>query len=92
MKQPIFFAWTRSFWLGIFPALMVAFDVTAAVIMDPETIPPIAGFIAWIFDANPYQVENWLVRIAPLFALIIAHQRRGENRPYTARLSRDTLT
>lgn len=90
--KPIFFAWTRSFWLGIFPALLVSFDIASAVILDPEAVPPVAAFIAALIGSNAEQVETFLMQIAPVFALIVAHQRRGENRPYTVIPSRDALS
>lgn len=89
---PIFFAWTRSFWLGVFPALLVAIDVLSSVVLDPEAVGPVAEFIGMLTGVSAGQVEDYLMRIAPIFALIVAHQRRGENRPYTVKATRETLS
>ena len=82
--QPIFILWTRSFWLGVFPALLVALDVAAQAVSDPTVGPPVAGVIARVFGFDPDQVEGTMRGLAPLFALIVAYQRSGMARPYTA--------
>ena len=80
--MPIFIAWTRSFWLGIVPALLVLLDVvvqlgTAAV------AGPVAGLIAAATGWTTGSIEDVLRGVAALAALIVAHQRRGAARPYT---------
>lgn len=84
---PIFIGWTRSFWLGILPALLVALDVAVALIngitADASLAPPVAQFVGWMIGADPVVIEGWMLRLAPVLALIIAHQRSGAARPYT---------
>lgn len=85
--RPIFILWTRSFWLGILPSLLVvvdmAFQITAALVADPGLTPPVASLIGWMIGADPVVIEGWMLRFAPLFALLIAQQRSGSARPYT---------
>lgn len=87
--NPISFYITRSFWLGILPALMVALDAFVQLFLDPQMGPPVASMVAWLlsifFEVDPVQVEAVLLKMAPVFALIVAHQRRGSARPYTAK-------
>ncbi|WP_283178641.1 hypothetical protein [Gemmobacter sp. 24YEA27] len=86
--RPIFILWTRSFWLGIFPSLLIVLDlavnIVAAVASDPALVPPVATLIGWLFGGDPVVIEGWMLRIAPLLALVIAQQRAGSARPYTA--------
>lgn len=49
--DPIFFAWTRSFWLGLFPALLTALDILAVATLDPTTGAPMAALLAAIGNA-----------------------------------------
>lgn len=87
MRPPIFFAWTRSFWMGIFPTLLIGLDITvqllAVLVANPDLAPPVASLIGWVISADPVLIEGWMLRFAPLFALLIAHQRSGSARPYT---------
>jgi hypothetical protein len=87
MRPPIFFAWTRSFWLGIVPSLLIVLDVivqvAAAMVANPGLTPPVASLIGWMLGADPVVIEGWMLRFAPLFALLIAQQRSGSSRPYT---------
>lgn len=86
MREPIFFAWTRSFWAGILPILLILVDVIAqafSMFADAAVGPPIAGTIAGLFGLDAAKVEATMRALAPLFALVIAHQRSGASRPYT---------
>lgn len=80
---PIFIGWTRSFWLGIFPALLIGLDVAvqlaAVVFADPELVPPVAWLAGWMLGLDPIEVQGWMLRMSPLFA----QQRAGAARPYT---------
>lgn len=84
---PIFIARTRSFWLGIVPAALTLIDVVAGSVAD-GTSGPIAGAVAAL--AGPLtgitaeQVHAFMLAVAPLCALIVAHQRSGLSRPYTS--------
>lgn len=85
--RPIFIGWTRSFWLGILPSLLIALDVAVALIngitADAALAPPVAQFLGWMLGADPVVIEGWMLRFAPVMALVIAHQRSGSARPYT---------
>lgn len=85
--RPIFILWTRSFWLGIFPSLLIVLDVVvniaAAMASDPGLVPPVASLIGWLIGADPVVIEGWMLRLAPVLALVIAQQRAGAARPYT---------
>lgn len=83
---PIFFAWTRSFWLAV---------VGAAVAMGqapPEVIDALAWLAAliapWPQDAIAEALPHVLTVAA--FAGVI-WTRSGAARPYTTEVSKDTL-
>ena len=89
MRDPIFFAWTRSFWLGLFPALLTAIDVAFALFSDPAAGAPVSALIAWavgfVFPSVAAdQIAATMQALAPVYAIIIAQQRSGASRPYTA--------
>lgn len=79
---PIFIAWTRSFWLGIVPLLMVGADMLAAL-SDAGGIGPVAALIAGLTGWDAAQVESALRGVAVVAGVIIAQQRSGSARPYT---------
>jgi hypothetical protein len=93
--KPIFFAWTRSFWLGIFPALLTAVDMAFHIFGDPATAGPIAAALAALLSAaalipglswltvTPEQITATMQAAAPLYALIVGQQRMHAARPYT---------
>jgi hypothetical protein len=85
-KKPIFFGITRSFWLGILPLLLTAFDglvaLSAFMLANEDNITPIAMGIAGIFGWETESVSAFMRFISPVFGLIIAHQRSGAARPY----------
>lgn len=88
--KPISFYLTRSFWFGIVPALLVALDTVVHILADPEMGGPVAWAISQILgliwdDIDAASIEAALLRLAPVFALIVAQQRGGSARPYTAR-------
>lgn len=84
---PIFIARTRSFWLGIVPAALTLVDVLAGAATD-GTVEPIAGALAAILGPftglTAEQIRAFMLAVAPLCALIVAHQRGGLARPYTS--------
>lgn len=93
--SPIFFAWTRSFWFGWLPALLTFIDVLMGLFNDPTLAAPVAGLItssldlvaAWVgveSTVTAGQVEATMRALSPLYALIVAQQRGGAARPYTA--------
>ena len=87
-KEPIFFAWTRSFWLGIFPALLTALDIAFQIFGDPSTAAPVAAALAWVVrlaggTVTPDAIARVMQAMAPLYALIVAQQRSHAARPYT---------
>lgn len=92
--KPIFFAATRSFWLGVVPLLAILADVLAqvlTVLSDADVGPPVAGVIASLFGGDAAKVEAVMRTMAPVFGLLIAHQRSGASRPYTIRADAKTL-
>ncbi len=87
-NDPIFFAWTRSFWLGIFPALLTAMDIAFQIFGDPATSAPVAAALAWVtgwfgVTVQPEAIARVMQAMAPLYALIVAQQRSHAARPYT---------
>lgn len=94
-RTPIFFAWTRSFWLGIFPALLTGIDLLLVLTADSATAGPVAAVLSallavpaalpglgWL-AATPDQVGAFMQAMAPIYALIVGQQRSGAARPYT---------
>jgi|GEM_PF-2270809 len=86
---PIFILNTRSFWLGIAPALLTLIDVMVAWgAGDPSATPvatALAAILGWAFGWTADQIHDVMVVIAPIYALIVAQQRSGITRPYAAR-------
>lgn len=84
--EPIFIGWTRSFWAGILPILLIAVDVATQLVGmlgDATLGPPIAGLIAALFGYDAAEVEAVMLKLAPVFAIVIAQQRAGASRPYS---------
>lgn len=85
--KPIFIAETRSFWFGIVPAALTLIDVIAGAASD-GTAEPIAGAVATV--VGPFtgitadEVHAFMLAVAPVCALIVAHQRKGVSRHYAA--------
>ena len=69
------------------PALLIALDVAVTLVngvaADAALAPPVAQFLGWMLGADPVVVEGWMLRLAPVLALVIAQQRAGRARPYT---------
>lgn len=80
---PIFIGYTRSFWLGILPTLVLLVDVVIGLAADPVAGPPVAALVATLFGLDAAKVETTMRALAPFFALVIAQQRAGAARPYT---------
>lgn len=84
---PVFIAKTRSFWLGIVPAVLTLIDVAFQVFTEAGQEPVAAAISAILHPLTgwtPDQISATMRTMAPLYALIVAHQRRGLSRPYTA--------
>ena len=85
--DPIFFAWTRSFWLGVFPTILTLIDVAFQIFATPDAGAPVAALLAailhpaWPVAAD--DIERTMRALAPIYALIIAQQRAGAARPYS---------
>lgn len=84
--QPIAFWKTRSFWFGWFPAALTLLDVVAGELSTGSTGPVsqgIAAILGSVTGWSPAEIENAMLAVAPIYALVVAHQRRGINQPYT---------
>lgn len=90
MKRPIFIGITRSFWLGIVPALLVALDLLVALAQS-DTVGPVAELLELTTGINAATATTLMRGIAPLAAIIIAQQRAGAARPYTLKVNPETL-
>lgn len=87
-KEPIFFAWTRSFWLGIFPAILTALDIAFQIFGDPATSAPVAAALGWVMglvglEVQPDAIARVMQAMAPLYAMIVGYERMHAARPYT---------
>lgn len=80
--MPIFIAWTRSFWLGIVPLLLIGADMLAAL-SSQGGLGPIATLIATLTGLDVDQVEGALRGVSVIAGIVIAQQRGGAARPYT---------
>lgn len=93
-REPIFFAWTKSFWLGIFPAILTAVDVMFTMFSSAETSVPVAAVLAafisvignifqlgWVITAEG--VHQFMTHLAPVYAMVVGYQRMHAARPYT---------
>jgi len=76
--KPIFFAWTRSFWLSAIGLAMLIFGA------PPEVLQGIGAVVSTVTPWNAEQVGNTLTVTAPAILWVIAMQQRsGAARPYT---------
>lgn len=94
-RLPIFFAWTRSFWLGLFPALLTIIDTTFNLFASADTATPVAAIISAFLNllagwtglefvaATREEVHNTMAALAPVYAMIVGYQRSHAARPYT---------
>lgn len=83
---PIWIARTRSFWLGILPAALTIMDAIVQISAS-EAAGPVSGIVAEMLRAfglsvSGSDVAEWMRAVAPVYALIVAHQRSGQARPY----------
>ncbi|AYF01252.1 hypothetical protein PY32053_01625 [Paracoccus yeei] len=83
---PIFILKTRSFWLGIFPILLTLGDMLFSGLSDADG-GPLVGLIAMLTGYAVPEVQAFLLKLTPIWGLIIAQQRGGFGggipRPYT---------
>jgi hypothetical protein len=94
-RDPIFFAWTKSFWLGIFPALLTVVDTVFSLFSSAETAAPVAAVIAAFLNTAAFipglaelntsaeDVHAFMTALAPIYAMIVGYQRMHAARPYT---------
>ena len=76
-KEPIFFAWTRSFWLTASGVILAVFS------LDDGNLRAMGDALAIIPGVGDGLGEI-MVQIAPMVMAILAlHQRSGAARPYT---------
>ena len=76
-KEPIFFAWTRSFWLTASAILLGIFS------LDHGNLRALGDALAIIPGVGDGLGEI-MVQIAPMvLAALALHQRSGAARPYT---------
>lgn len=76
--KPIFFAWTRSFWLTVFGIVLLIFGA------PPDVLNGIAVIVASVTPWTPGAVGDVLNVIAPVALWLGAMQQRsGSARPYT---------
>lgn len=91
MRQPIFFAATRSFWLFALGALPGLIDGLLQLVNDPALSGPLAQLIASVVGVSPEVADAGIKLIMGVAALGVVQQRAGAARPYTAKLTRETI-
>lgn len=84
-RSPVFIGRTRSFWLGILPALLLMVEGLSSLVTDPEMALPLARLVSALSGMAVPEAEQILLRFSPLLALVVASQRAGAVRPYTLR-------
>lgn len=78
--KPIFFAWTRSFWLFAATGILIVTEVGEPLML------PLAGIAAPLLGWDVPTTVDWLNNVFAVLALLAgAQQRAGASRPYTAR-------
>lgn len=92
--KPIFFLWTRSFWLTVAATFLSTSDLLIAAALDPVAGSSVARFLAALVSAIPMlpdvtadQVTTSMRVAAALCAIFAVQQRMGSAthppRPYT---------
>lgn len=75
---------TKSFWLGIFPLLLTLLETLFA---QAGTGGPLVDLLTLVTGSDAATVQAFLLKITPIWGLIIAWQRGGWGsgvpRPYT---------
>ena len=90
-KRPIFFGITRSFLLGLLPAIVVGLDLIVALTQG-DTAGPLAELLVWAFGWQDVDSGTSVVRgVGTMAAFIVAHQRSGATRAYTTEISKETM-
>lgn len=92
---PVFILKTRSFWLGIFPALLTIFEALMAESTSSGTAGPIAESLAFLFSGiglswTAAAIHGFMVKFGAVYTLIVAQQRSGITRPYAATPGRES--
>lgn len=94
-REPIFFAVTKSFLFGLLPALLTILDAAFTAFSSADTAVPAATLIAALLNTvsgiplmdflstTPEVVHDFMVKLAPLYALVVGQQRMHAARPYT---------
>ena len=94
-RAPIFFAVTKSFLLGLLPAILTLIDVLFSLASSAETATPIAVVIAAFLNVlsglpamdflavTREQVHETMTQLAPIYAMIVGYNRAHAARPYT---------
>lgn len=76
--NPIFFAWTRSFWLGAAGTLTMIYGA------PPAVIDSIASVVATVTPLTAEGVSTFIQKSAPAVLFLASlQQRSGAARPYT---------
>ena len=77
---------TKSFWLGIVPLIITAID-TLLSFLGSDTGGPVVALLSSIFGFEAADLQSFLIKITPVWGMIIAWQRGGFGggipRPYT---------
>jgi hypothetical protein len=83
---PIAFWKTKSFWFGWFPAFVTILNVALAELSTGSAGPVSQALFFIIGNVLPVTADDiaeFMIKISPLYALIVAQQRAGLSRPYT---------
>lgn len=87
---PILITSTRSFWLCIVPAGLTLIDIIAGAVSDC-TAEPIAAIFGPVFGVTAAEAHAFMLAVAPLCALIVAHQQSGLAAPIPRALRKSAI-
>ena len=76
-QKPLFFAFTRSFWLTVL-------GIAALLVGDTGAVEAVATLIAMVFSTEAEPIVGWVQKMAPLVLFVAAMQQRmGAALPYS---------
>lgn len=76
-QSPIFFAFTRSFWLSVL-------GIGAILAGDTAAIQAFATLLGPLIEVAPEDITAWALKVAPAVLFVAAiQQRSGASRPYS---------
>lgn len=90
-EHPIFFAWTRSFWAAVATFFLILESGEPVIRGFATLIEPVLVLIG--MEVTVEGITDWLQTVGPVLTLMtVVHQRSGAARPYTIKITKETLS